>query len=88
LVQVVMSMSSEEVAIDSDSNLLWNERGIELQSAWQTSPRLEATKMHLQVPRPPQGVHSGLAPGCDVGSLPTFPSPASGSLGSATLERN
>ncbi len=73
LVQVIMSMSSEEVSIDSDSNLLRNERGMELLAAWQSAPRLETASMHTQTPRPSQWLHSGLQPGCRIDLLPPFP---------------
>lgn len=73
LVQVLMSMSSEEVSIDSDTNLLRNERGMELHSAWQTTPRVDSAKIHLQTPKAFQWIHSGFQPGCQIDSLPVFP---------------
>jgi serine/threonine protein kinase len=73
LVQVLMSMSSEEVSIDSDTNLLRNERGMELHSAWQTMPRIDSAKIHLQTPKAFQWIHSGFQPGCQIDSLPIFP---------------
>ena len=74
LLQVIMSMSSEEVSIDSDSNLLRNERGTELLSAWQTSVAWEASRMHTLLPRTTTHSHSGLNPGCNPDRLPSFPS--------------
>lgn len=73
LVQVLMSMSSEEVPIDSDTNLLRNERGMELQAAWQPQVRLESSKMHLHTPKLFQWNHGVFQTGCDVQQLPSFP---------------
>lgn len=80
LVQVLMSMSSEEVSIDSDTNLLRNERGMELHSAWQTTPRVDSAKIHLQTPKAFQWIHSGFQPGCQIDSLPVFPATSSDKL--------
>jgi serine/threonine protein kinase len=74
LLQVIMSMSSEEVSIDSDSNLLRNERGMELLAAWQAAPNLESSRMHSLVPRPTDGDNSSVKPGCQLDHLPPFPS--------------
>lgn len=74
LLQVIMSMSSEEVSIDSDSNLLRNERGMELHSAWQTAPPWEIARMHTIVPKWTDGSSSSLNPGCHPDQLPPFPS--------------
>jgi len=74
LVQVIMSMSSEEVAIDSDSNLLMNERGMELLSTWQSGSRVDGAKMHLQSPKPRPGSTVGVQPGSDPEKLPPLPS--------------
>lgn len=73
LVQVIMSMSSEEVAIDSDSNLLMNERGMELLSTWQTGNRVDSSKMHLQSPKLRPGSTVGVQPGCDPEKIPPLP---------------
>jgi serine/threonine protein kinase len=73
LVQVIMSMSSEEVSIDSDSNLLRNERGMELLAAWQTAPPWNAARMHILTPKTTQWSHAGLQPGCHNELLPPFP---------------
>lgn len=73
LVQVLMSMSSEEVPIDSDTNLLRNERGMELQAAWQPQVRIESSKMHLHSPKLFQWNHGVFQTGCDVQQLPSFP---------------
>jgi hypothetical protein len=72
LVQVIMSMSSEEVAIDSDTNLLRHERGMELLSPWRSSPRLDAATMHTLLPDNAAWPHSGLQPGCRPDELPTL----------------
>jgi serine/threonine protein kinase len=73
LLQVIMSMSSEEVSIDSDSNLLRNERGTELLSAWQANTAWEASRMHTALPKSTAHSHSGLNPGCNPAQLPSFP---------------
>jgi len=73
LVQVIMSMSSEEVAIDSDSNLLMNERGMELLSTWQTGNRVDSSKMHLQSPKLRPGSTVGVQPGSDPEKIPPLP---------------
>jgi serine/threonine protein kinase len=83
LVQVLMSMSSEDVPIDSDSNLLKNERGMELQSAWLAAPRIEAAKLHLQTPKAFEWNHGGFQPGSKVNSLPPFPNSLGQTLGNA-----
>lgn len=74
LVQVIMSMSSEEVSIDSDSNLLKNERGIELLSAWKSAARIEPSTLPSQTPQATAWVQAGVAPGVSVSQLPPFPS--------------
>ena len=73
LVQVIMSMSSEEVAIDSDSNLLMNERGMELLSTWQSGSRVDGAKMHLQSPKLRPGSTVGVQQGSDPEKLPPLP---------------
>ena len=73
LVQVIMSMSSEEVSIDSDSNLLMNERGMELLSTWQSGSRVDGSKMHLQSPKLRPGSYVGVQPGSDPDKLPPLP---------------
>ncbi|MBU6236258.1 MAG: serine/threonine protein kinase [Planctomycetes bacterium] len=73
LLQVIMSMSSEEVSIDSDSNLLRNERGTELLSAWQANTAWEASRMHTVLPKTTTHSHAGLNPGCNPSQLPSFP---------------
>jgi len=73
LVQVIMSMSSEEVAIDSDSNLLMNERGMELLSTWQSGSRVDGAKMHLQSPKLRPGGTVGVQQGSDPEKLPPLP---------------
>jgi hypothetical protein len=73
LLQVIMSMSSEEVSIDSDSNLLRNERGTELLSAWQANTAWEASRMHTILPKTTTHSHAGLNPGCNPSQLPSFP---------------
>jgi hypothetical protein len=73
LLQVIMSMSSEEVSIDSDSNLLRNERGTELLSAWQANTGWEASRMHTVLPKTTTHSHAGLNPGCNPSQLPSFP---------------
>jgi serine/threonine protein kinase len=73
LLQVIMSMSSEEVSIDSDSNLLRNERGMELLAAWRTPPTWEPARLHTMTPDATPWSHSGLNPGCRSDQLPPFP---------------
>ena len=73
LLQVIMSMSSEEVSIDSDSNLLRNERGTELLSAWQANTPWDASRMHTVLPKTTTQSHTGLNPGCNPSQLPSFP---------------
>jgi serine/threonine protein kinase len=73
LLQVTMSMSSEEVPIDSDSNLLRNERGMELLPAWQNAVPWENSRMHTVIPRPADGGNSRLKPGCHPDQIPPFP---------------
>jgi hypothetical protein len=73
LLQVIMSMSSEEVSIDSDSNLLRNERGTELLSAWQANNAWEASRMHTVLPKTTTHSQTGLNPGCNPSQLPSLP---------------
>jgi serine/threonine protein kinase len=74
LLQVTMSMSTEEVPIDSDSNLLRNERGMELLPVWQTAISWESSRMHTVIPKPADRGNSRLKPGCHPDQIPTFPS--------------
>ncbi|MCY3007412.1 MAG: serine/threonine-protein kinase [Planctomycetota bacterium] len=73
LIRVQMSMSSEELQIDTDSNLLRNELGMEVLGVWQQKTAWDPLNMHQSVPVPiPLGI-LGFEIGAPLGRLPEFP---------------
>jgi hypothetical protein len=73
LIRVQMSMSSEELQIDTDSNLLRNELGMEVFGVWQQKPAWDPLNMHQSAPIPiPLGT-LGFDIGAPLGRLPEFP---------------
>lgn len=75
LVRVEMSMSSEELQIDTDSNLLRNELGMEVLGVWQQLPPWEPLNMHQAVPLSIPPGTLGFAIGAPTDDLPEFPKP-------------
>lgn len=73
LIRVQMSMSSEELQIDTDSNLLRNELGMEVLGVWQQKPAWDPLNMHQSTPIAiPLGT-LGFDIGAPLGRLPEFP---------------
>lgn len=73
LIRVQMSMSSEELQIDADSNLLRNELGMEVFGVWQQKPAWDPSNMHQSNPVPiPLGT-LGFDIGAPLERLPEFP---------------
>ena len=70
---VRMSMSSEELEIDSDSTLLRNELGMEVLGLWSQRSGWELGKMHELLPQPISQGTLGFRVGASVESLPEFP---------------
>ena len=70
---VRMSMSSEELEIDSDSTLLRNELGMEVLGLWPQRTGWDLGKMHELVPQPISQGTLGFQVGASVDSLPVFP---------------
>lgn len=73
LIRVQMSMSSEELQIDTDSNLLRNELGMEVLGVWQQKPAWDPLNMHQSTPIAiPLGT-LGFDIGAPLGRIPEFP---------------
>jgi hypothetical protein len=75
LVRVEMSMSSEELQIDTDSNLLRNELGMEFLGLWQQRPAWDPLNMHQSLPVPIPPGTLGFEIGAPTGQLPEFMAP-------------
>jgi hypothetical protein len=75
LVRVQMSMSSEELQIDTDSNLLRNELGMEVLGVWQQRDLWDPLNMHQSLPIPISPGILGFEIGASSDQLPSFPSP-------------
>jgi serine/threonine protein kinase len=74
LVRVQMSMSSQELQIDADSNLLRNELGMEVISLWQQRSSWEPASMHLAIPLTIPPGTLGFQIGAPTEKLPILPS--------------
>jgi hypothetical protein len=74
LVRVQMSMSSQELQIDADSNLLRNELGMEVISLWQQRSSWEPASMHLAIPLTIPPGTLGFQIGAPIEKLPILPS--------------
>jgi serine/threonine protein kinase len=70
---VRMSMSSEELEIDSDSTLLRNELGMEVLELWPQRTGWDLGKMHELSPQPISQGTLGFRVGASLESVPEFP---------------
>ena len=70
-----MSMSSEEMQIDTDSNLLRNELGMEVLGIWQQQAPWDPLNMQRAVPTAIPPGTLGFDIGAVTEQLPVFPTP-------------
>ncbi|MEI6526780.1 MAG: serine/threonine-protein kinase [Planctomycetota bacterium] len=75
LIRVQMSMSSQELQIDTDSSLLRNELGIEVIGLWQQRSTWDPLNMHQSIPVPIPPGTLGFEIGAPIQRLPDFPNP-------------
>lgn len=75
LIRVQMSMSSEEMQIDTDSNLLRNELGMEVLGIWQQQAPWDPLNMQRAVPTAIPPGTLGFDIGAVTEQLPSFPNP-------------
>lgn len=75
LIRVQMSMSSEEMQIDTDSNLLRNELGMEVLGIWQQQAPWDPLNMQRAVPTAIPPGTLGFDIGAATEQLPSFPNP-------------
>jgi hypothetical protein len=74
LIRVQMSMSSEELQIDTDSNLLRNELGMEVLGIWQQRNPWDPINMQQAVPVSIPPGTLGIEIGAAIDRIPVFPS--------------
>jgi serine/threonine protein kinase len=74
LIRVQMSMSSEELQIDTDSNLLRNELGMEVLGIWQQRNPWDPINMQQAVPVSIPPGTLGIEIGAAIDRIPAFPS--------------
>lgn len=75
LVRVQMSMSSQELQIDTDSNLLRNELGMEVLDLWQQRATWEPLTLHLAIPMTIPPGTLGFEIGAPIQDIPGFQIP-------------
>ncbi|MFN9508273.1 MAG: serine/threonine-protein kinase [Planctomycetota bacterium] len=73
LIRVQMSMSSQELQIDTDSNLLRNELGMEVLGIWQSRSTWDPLSMHQTIPIAIPPGTLGFEIGASLQRLPEFP---------------
>jgi hypothetical protein len=73
LIRVQMSMSSQELQIDTDSNLLRNELGMEVLGIWQSRSTWDPLSMHQTIPIAIPPGTLGFEIGASIQRLPEFP---------------